>query len=219
MLTTIPLGIIDSTGLNPYASWSSTNKSSNITLSNNNLTFRGGTVNKFGTGIATIGKSSGKWYWEITINTPAGTALGGLVGACNWIPDSANTKNVWQNLQGAGISNNGTVPCLRLWISGAGPITSGSCITSLVNNDVISFALDMDSPTKSLKIYKNGIQHGITITGLTGTWYPACMSQGTVITAGGTANFGQNAWSTNPTVTSTRNTLFAAGYNQGVYTI
>lgn len=201
-----------------YATWSTTNKSSNITLLNS-LTFRGGIGGSLGkgTGIATIGKSSGKWYWEVTINTPSSSALGGLVGACSWIPSSANTINAWEGLQGAGIINNGTVPCLGLWISTPSPTVNGGCITTLVTNDVISVALDMDA--KTLKFYKNGVQHGITITGLTGTWYPACMSQGTVTTSGGTANFGQNTWSTLPAVASLRSILFSApnNYNQGVY--
>lgn len=222
MLTTIPLGIIDSAGLNPYATWSSTNKSSNIALSNNNLTFRGSTGARLGTGIATIGKSSGKWYWEVTINNPtsSGSALGGLVGACNWIPNSSNGINAWNNAQGAGYCN--IIPLLYglAYNLTGGPVQyNARPIPALINNDVVSFALDLDSPTKNIKMYKNGIQIGITVNGITGTWYPACMSQGTNTNAGGTANFGQKPWSTNPTVTTTRNALFLAGYNQGVYNV
>lgn len=211
------IGILDQTG-NPYASWSSTNKSSNIALSNNNLTFRGGTggTSGKGTGIATIGKSSGKWYWEVTINTPSSTALGGLVGACNWVPVSGNVINTWETAQGMGFCN--AVPlsiALAYNLTGSTVFNGSSPV--LVNNDVVSFALDLESATKNIRMFKNGVQVGITLTGITGTWYPACMSQGTVITSGATANFGQNPWSLNSTVASTRNALFLIGYNQGVY--
>lgn len=202
-----------------YATWSSTNKSSNITLSNS-LTFRGSTGGApgKGTGIATIGKSSGKWYWEVTINTPSNTALGGLVGACNWVPVSGNVTNTWELAQGMGFCN--AVPlsyALAYNLSGTTVFNGSSPV--LVNNDVVSFALDLDSSTKNIRMFKNGIQVGISLTGITGTWYPACMSQGTVITSGGTANFGQNTWSSVPAVASLRSILFNApnNYNQGVY--
>lgn len=225
MLTTIPLGIIDSAGNSKYATWSTTNKSSNITISgtNNlsNLVFRGGSISsKLGTGIATIGKSSGKWYWEVTLNNTTGVAsLGGLVGACNWIPNSANISNVWGFAQGMGFGSvSGFLFGLSYNLTGT-VVNAAPGTAALINNDVVSFALDLDSAVKNIKMYKNGIQVGPTLTGITGTWYPACMSQGTGVTRGGTANFGQNPWSTNLTVTSTRNALFLAGYNQGVYNI
>lgn len=224
MLPTIPLGVIDSAEGRQYATWSTINKSSNITISGTsnltNLVFRSGTNGNLGTGIATIGKDSGKWYWEVTINNPNTTnVLGGLVGACNWIPSSGNVLNTWQIAQGMGFAN--AVPVrwgLKFNLTGIIQNTAPATLP-LENNEVVSFALDLDSLVKNIKMYRNGLQIGPNVTGITGTWYPACMSQGSEITRGGTANFGQNPWSTNATVTSTRNALFAAGYNQGVYNI
>lgn len=224
MLTTIPLGIIDSAEGKQYATWSTTNKSSNITISGTsnltNLVFRGSTNGNLGTGIATIGKSSGKWYWEVTINNPNTTAsLGGLVGACNWVPTSGNTLNVWNIAQGMGFGNVVPIRYGLIYNLTGTIVRTAAATLPLENNDVVSFALDLESPVKNIKMYRKGVQIGSTLNGITGTWYPACMSQATEVTRGGTANFGQNPWSTDSTVTSTRNALFAAGYNQGVYNI
>ena len=51
-----------------YATWNPSDKGTNITLSNGNLTVAKGNAG-WESVRATIGVSSGKWYWEVTANT------------------------------------------------------------------------------------------------------------------------------------------------------
>lgn len=209
MLTTIPLGIIDSAGGRQYATWSSTNKNSNIALSNNNLTFKTSTLaigTKLGNGITTIGKSSGKWYWEITVDSASssGNTLCGLSDSFN----SANVQvgaftNSIAYRQNAGSLNQ----CFLKNSSYTG--TGTGCITDLSAGMTLGFALDVDPISPTLKFYINGTQVGPTQNLAVGrTWYPACGANG-IVGDGGTANFGGSAF------------VYAVpvGYNQGVYNI
>lgn len=51
-----------------YATWNPSDKSANVTLSNGNLTATITANTAFYGARATIGKSSGKWYWEQTVS-------------------------------------------------------------------------------------------------------------------------------------------------------
>lgn len=88
MLTTIPLGIIDSAGGRQYATWSSINKSSVITLSPDKLSTTSTPVNG-GSVISTIGIAPGNTgYFEI-IPTSVSLSTGGpFIGMATYIPTS-----------------------------------------------------------------------------------------------------------------------------------
>ncbi len=202
--------LIDGSSL-VYATWSSTNKSSNITLTNGNLTFTGIAGNN-GIGIATIGKSSGKWYWEITVDS---AAAGGneFAGVTNVVPVSGNTSRLGLVANSIAYRQNsgGTSYCYLVWVGGSFTTQGTGCTTDIVKNDVLSFALDMDN--LRFTEYLNGNIINTFVAGLpAGTWYPACQSDG--LRGSGTANFGQNAWS--GTTASLRSTLSGLGYNIGL---
>lgn len=203
--------LIDGAGIT-YATWSSTNKSSNITLSNGNLTFTGIAGNN-GIGIATVGKSSGKWYWEITVDSAS--ALGNeFAGVTNVVPVSSNTSRLGILTNSIAYRQNagGTSYCYLKNVTGSFATQGSGCTTDIVKNNVLSFALDMDNLT--FTEYLNGVQIDVAVTGLpAGTWYPACQSDGQ--RNSGTANFGQNSWS--GTTASLRSTLAGLGYTIGIY--
>lgn len=174
-----------------------------------------------GVGISATGKSSGKWYWETLCNKVFPTTYGkiGITTVLMVVNGStptglgggsaANAGTVgYEGVGTIGISYNFGAPLFRrTTTNGAGNIVDG---------DILSTALDMDALTVSF--YRNGIL-SFTLPIPAGTWYPAFQGNNSSPVTEVTFNFGQNAWSTNPTVTSTRNALFAApnNYNQGLY--
>jgi hypothetical protein len=197
-----------------YATWSTTNKSSNITLTNGNLTFTGIAGNN-GIGIANTGKSSGKWYWEITVDSAS--ALGNeFAGVTNVVPVSGNTSRLGLVANSIAYRQNsgGTSYCYLVWVGGSFTTQGTGCTTDIVKNDVLSFALDMDN--LRFTEYLNGNIINTFVAGLpAGTWYPACQSDG--LRGSGTANFGQNSWSTKPDVITLRSILSSSGYTIGLY--
>lgn len=201
--------LIDGAGIT-YATWSPTNKSSNITLSNGNLTFTGIAGNT-GIGIATVGKSSGKWYWEITVDSASAVGLE-YAGVTNVVPVSGNTSRLGVVTNSIAYRGNASSYCYLKNVTGSFATQGTGCNTDVVKNMVLSFALDMDN----LKFteYLNGTQIDVAVTGLpAGTWYPACQSDGQ--RNSGTANFGQNSWS--GTTATLRSTLAGLGYTIGIY--
>ena len=166
-----------------YATWDPANKASNVTLSGGNLT---AALASGGTGMvrATIGKSSGKWYWENTIGI---NNLGQVVGICN-------SSQTFTGVYPGGSSANG-------WsyrdfdgkkFNGGGGFAYGSTWNT---GDVMGVALDMDAGT--LIFYKNNVSQGTAYTGLTGTIYAAWGgSVGTNSAA--TTNFGATAFAYTP---------------------
>jgi hypothetical protein len=201
--------LIDGAGI-VYPTWSPTNKSSNITLSNGNLTFTGIAGNT-GIGIATIGKSSGKWYWEITVDSASASGLE-YAGVTNVIPVSGNISRLGVVTNSIAYRGNASSYCYLKNVTGSFATQGTGCNTDVVKNMVLSFALDMDNLT--FTEYLNGTQIDVAVTGLpAGTWYPACQSDGQ--RNAGTANFGQNSWSA--TTSSLRSTLAGAGYTIGIY--
>lgn len=199
-----------------YATWNTATKSANITFSNGNLTFTGTQGAPSGFSTATIGKSSGKWYWEITVNSFGGSGVPGnsrnLAGVSSTVPALNNsTGEIGALPNTAGMRGNAFNTAV--WYNFGSFQNLGSFTTDWAVGSVLSYALDMTGGT--LQIYLDGVYVGTSIPVPAGTFYPACGSDGQGLSA--TANFGQNAWSTNATVTTTRNTLAAAGYNLGVY--
>lgn len=140
--------------------WNPSDKASNIVLGNNNLQVaqNGGT---YGAVRATIGKSSGKWYWEVKVETTGasnfiqlGIMMLNSILASGYPGQEANSRGYYQQTG-------------QKYVSGSGS-AYGATYT---NGDVIGFALDMDAG--SITCYKNGVSQGIMFTGLSGIFYPA----------------------------------------------
>ena len=142
-----------------------------ITLSNGNLDYASD-----GSGItkATMGMSSGKWYWECVWRGTTGGSLFGI--ASESTPSSTEylglTATAWSYYINGVKYNNGS---------------SSSYGASYTTNDVIGVALDMDAGT--LVFYKNGVSQGTAASGLTGVYFPAAGNSD--VNDFGTFNFGQ----------------------------
>lgn len=161
-----------------YATWSTTDKHSDLSLTNNNLTVQdtGNTVANPALR-ATQGKSSGKHYWEYTIaSITTGAALG--IGSAT---QNLVAGNALVNLEGLRVihSPNGN--------SYKPATTYGAAI---IAGDVLGCALDMDAGT--FTTYKNGVSQGVLVSGLTGTIYPYIAIYNTTELV--TANFGGSAF-------------------------
>lgn len=149
-------------------------------LSNGNLTATHDWDGPSGweTAKSTIGKSSWKWYWEVvgTFSSANSTVLGIVNSTANLI------SNYFPGLDANGYWYVGYDTTIRYnWG------TLVSWLATFTTNDVMWFALDMDSWT--LKFYKNNVLQ-YTVTGLTWTWYAAVSSDSQTPLAVLTANFG-----------------------------
>lgn len=176
-----------------YATWNPSDKGANITLSGSNLvaTTTGSTVESVR---ATIGKSSGKWYWEISCTGISSNTA--MIGVANSSLPVA-TSYTGQTADGWGYySNDG-----NKYHSGGGTPYGAS----YTNGDVIGVALDMNAGT--LILYKNNTSQGTAYTGLSGTLYPCVSAMSTVSSVVYTANFGATSLTYSP----------PSGYNAGLY--
>jgi hypothetical protein len=178
-----------------YATWSSSNKSPNITLSNGNLTVqRNGGV---GVVAATIPLYSGKAYYEMKVDAFTGSPdcfLGIMVSSCILTANLGSTAQGWGIvLDGGDYYNNG-------FIGFAGGSTYPAAV-----NDVFGFELDLQNHT--LTIYRNDVVQtpNPLFLGLGSFYYPAMSVQNNAVTI--TANFGSSAF------TYTGHT----GFKQGIF--
>ena len=153
-----------------------------LTIANGNLDASRATASWASTR-ATIGVSSGKWYWEITPNS--GLSVGSttnqiMIGIAKPnAPQSPATGTFYNSADGWGYYYNTG----DKWNNGSG-VSYGATYT---NNDVIGVAFDADNGT--LVFYKNGVSQGTAFTGLTsGPYFPI---HGHFGTASSVANFGQ----------------------------
>ena len=139
-----------------YATWNPSDKNSNLGLSNGNLTVSNNVGGAWHSVRATIGKSSGKWYWEtkLILGTNVDT------GVANTTQSIANTQYPGASVNSWGYLKVGSV------------YHSGSVLTTYATyavNDIIGLALDMDAGTCAF--YKNNVLQG-TVTGISGIFYP-----------------------------------------------
>jgi hypothetical protein len=148
--------------------WDSSNKSASITLTNSDTvaTYDGG-ASYYPTVKGTIGKASGKWYWEVEYDVKTTEIFVGilLTGASNqsYIGSGADGYGYW--------STNG-----RKMHSAASAVYGDS----FAAGDIIQIALDLDNG--NLFFGKNGTWQASgdpaagtnpAYTGISGTWYPA----------------------------------------------
>ena len=182
-----------------YTTWNPSDKSADITLSGNDL-ITTTTSDGWDSVRSVLGVSSGKFYWEVTIDniTNRGAHIG--VGDSGVGLDTDIGANVngycYDALNGTKINNNSEV-------------AYGDTFT---NGDVISVALDMD--TGKIWWAKNGVWQasgnpgagtGEAYSGITGTFY--AMISIFYLNDYITANFGASAFSHS----------VPSGFNSGLY--
>ena len=154
---------------------------SSSTLSNGNLQISTSSSG-YGKVNGTIGVSSGKFYWEIYIDSKPRDVIVGIetpeVSSINTYTGNSAGSIGWYH--GGSIYENGG------FTSYNGGATYGA-------GDYIGVALDMDAGT--LVFYKNGVSQGTAKTGLSGTFLPS-VCDGSSVTGGNVyiLNFGQRAF-------------------------
>jgi hypothetical protein len=172
-----------------YATWNPNDKNASITLSTGNMTATVPTV--VGLARASLGKSSGKWYWEVTGAAGNGPIPGiSTTSTLTSTWPGGDTTSYGYYSQNGSIYNNGSV------VGGLG--------TTYISTDVIGFALDMTVP--SISFYKNNVLAG-TQTISAGTWYPSVGQSGGAVGCTAVINCGES-----PMVYTA-----PGGYNQGFY--
>lgn len=168
-------------GRGNYATLNPVDKGSQITMSESNLKISTASTTAYQNIRATIGVSSGKWYWEATggacnlgiglISTPieTNTALG-------------NTADGWAYSSNGNKNNNGVA------------VAYGATFTT---TDVLGVALDIDGGT--LTFYKNGVSQGVAYSGLSAnTYFPMFGPFNTGVQQNWQANFGQRPFAYTP---------------------
>ena len=159
--------------------WNTLDKSANITCSGGNLIANSTATATANSVRATVGKSAGKWYWEVTLNLLTGSAYIGISKLSDPIANYiGQTANSFSYLNTAFKRTNAT------------SIAYGAAYTT---GDVIGVAMDCDNGT--LTFYKNGASQGVAYSaGITGlTYYPSLTL--TTLTDSAQVNFGSSTFS------------------------
>jgi hypothetical protein len=164
-----------------YATLNAVDKNSGLTLQNGNL-FGTTTTTAQQSVRGTIGVSSGKWYWEVTLdafgagNTALSIGIGSNSTSLSNIPGFDATSYGWYNDGGGGSQksyNNVSV-------------NYGTVIS---NGVVVGVALDLDTGT--ITFYRNNTSQGTAYSSIpANTYFPMVA----FYNASGTANFGQRAF-------------------------
>ena len=125
---------------------------------------------------ATMGKSTGSWYWEVKI-TSASYGSASTIG----VGTTATAIKPGIDTTSYGYMPSGSVYALNVSLGATSPYTT---------LDVIGVLLNMDLGT--LSFYTNGVLQGFVATGLTGTLYP--MLGVSSIATTWLTNFGQTSF-------------------------
>jgi hypothetical protein len=155
-----------------YCTWDPLAKGSGVTLANGNLNFS--QTATLGSCRGTIGLSSGKWYWEVSLPS-AGSSIGIMKASANLSDYVGGDANGWGYYASNGYKYNNNIGT-----SYGAPFGS---------SDVIGVSFDADAGT--LTFYNNGGSWGDAYTGLTsGPYFPAFGNGSTSCSV----NFGQRPW-------------------------
>jgi hypothetical protein len=169
-----------------YATWNPADKSAGMALSGGNLTSDGSDA---GTVRATLGKATGKWYWEITFGSPPERDVGIAKATHALGTYCGGTSDSWGYYLGDGKVYTG---------ADSGTAYGGTAGAGAV----ISVALDMTNGKVFFAINGTWQSSGNpaagtnpAFSGLSGTIYP-CIGGGDNGIA--TANFGASAFAFTP---------------------
>ena len=180
-----------------YCTWNPLNKSTNHNSTNGNLTASSSGGTSYGAICATMGVTSGKWYWEMTY-TRNGSTNSPVIGFGNDLfkyttpPDGYLGSDL--NAGGINVFNG----------NAAINATSTSYGSAIATNDVVMFAMDLDN--RKFYIGKNGtwFNSGNPVAG-TNQWpYSATIVGSTFFPAvnmfndTGDTNFGQRPFTYTP---------------------
>jgi hypothetical protein len=146
-------------------------------LSNGNLDYAA-TVASWDMVRATFGISSGKWYWEVSVNSTTYGVTGIAQSSVSLNNNFFNSGMCYGYNANNGYKYEGS-PFASL---AYGATWNGS-------GDICGVAFNSDAGT--LTFYKNGVSQGVAYTGLTGTYFPTHTSYPT---GSATFNFGQRAF-------------------------
>jgi hypothetical protein len=160
-----------------YCTWNPLDTDTDITLSAGNLN-ASQTANN-GICKATIGVSSGKWYWEVT---PTSASV--MVGIAQTTTPSSS------DYVGSATTSYGYFSSTGVKYNNSSAVSYGATYTT---GDVIGVALDMDAGT--VVFYKNNTSQGTAFSSLSGTFTPAIGNNQTNTCV---ANFGQRAFTYTP---------------------
>jgi len=176
IMTDVPTLTDEDTGnfatLNPLSS-------RGVVPTNGNLTDPSFGANQSTTG--TIGVSSGKWYFEVTGDTPY------------WVAGVTTLSTIPYGLapNAPGSQALAVYSATGLKYNNGSSSAYGSTYTT---NDIMAIALDLDAGT--ITFYKNGVSQGVAFTGLSGTYFPVL--GGPNDWAHGSINFGQRPFAYTP---------------------
>ena len=119
-----------------YATLNPLKLSSGYTLANGNLDVSGNGANLGA--VATVGASTGKWYWEITVTSGANNDMGAL-GL------TSNTSSPADGYAGSTATNGWSWRQSGQILKLAANITTNNTPTSYTNGDILQIALDADA--------------------------------------------------------------------------
>lgn len=157
-----------------YATWDSGNKSVNVVLTGGSLTAT--TAGAAGSVLSTLGKTTGKWYWEISIVavTTGRNATGVADASIDLAQVPGNTSHSISYLDTGNWRFNNV---------------DTACGLTFTGGDIVS--VKWDAGAGSIEFLKNNASQCTVSTGLSGTQYAAW---GDSFTGSATANFGASAF-------------------------
>ena len=152
------------------------------TITQGNLNYAASASANYSRALGTIGVSSGKWYWEIVINS-ANRIQVGIIGINDYslyYPGYSSVGYCYDQQTGNKVNNN----------------TFTAYGATLTTNDIVGVAFDADAGT--LTFYKNNTSQGTAFTGLSGTFVPAVGNGSSSALCSGLFNFGQRSFAYTP---------------------
>jgi hypothetical protein len=158
--------------------WNPADKSASVSLSGGNLVMSA-TAGGYHAARATAGKSSGKWYWEVTSGNSDGQWGVGIGSSGQTLDPNGGLSNLEGSRVYLGANGNKYTPEV-----GYGAATFLG---------LIGVKLDMDSGT--LELLLNNVSMGVLVSGLVGTFYPYAFVNAAANPSSLTANFGASAFS------------------------
>ena len=142
----------------------------------------------YGSAVGSMGHTSGKWYWEVNVNT---SSTGDCIGVVDETFDSLNSGSAVGFLLG-----NGGVDSICYYTNGSRYLNSVNATygASYTTGDIIGVALNLDD--NELTFYKNGVSQGAISHTFSGNYILPAVSDATNSSSAQATfifNFGQDS--------------------------